>query len=418
MRLGLFGKILAAFWATLVALGLVLMLLFGSTPYQDRPTVRLAPSFLGLLENTLEREGPNAAERERRMLEGSMRERITIARADTGAAVAETATRRLAVAPDGGTYVLEFRRDRSRALSKVSKKALWGGALAGLLFSVGLAWYLGRPVRLLRDGFHRLAEGALDVRLGPSIGRRNDEIADLARDFDRMADRLGQLVTARDRLLNDVSHELRSPLTRLQLAIGLARQDRARRETSLNRIEHEAQKLDRLVDELLTLARAESGAEVTEFFDPVGVVEATICDAELEAEAKGVIFALQSETLEEEARPVVAGSAELFHRAIENVVRNAVRFAPSGSGVEIEATLLEAPLRYRIAVLDRGPGVAPELVDKLLEPFVRADRSGTGLGLAIANRAIRAHGGTIACSNRPGGGFAVEIEVGATKLPD
>ncbi len=420
MRLGLFGKILVAFWATLLALGLVLTLTFrASTPKEDRPFVRLAPSLLQVLANTLEREGYDAAERERRLFVGSISGEITLVPVGgKSRPVSGAHDDRLATAPNGAKFLLSYHRIPSSPFSNISVGVLLSSVFAGLFFSVLLARYLSRPIRVIRKGFHRLATGNLDIRLGPVVGKRNDEIADLARDFDLMAERLGALVTARDRLLHDVSHELRSPLTRMQLAIGLARQDAARRETSLHRIEQEARKLDALVDELLTLARAESGADSSEFFDPVGVVEAVVAGAGLEAEAKNVALAVTPMDVAHQAHLVAAGSADLFYRAVENVVRNAIRFSPEGGTVETTMDLLERPLRWRLMVRDSGPGVPPELLGKLLEPFVRADRSGTGLGLAIANRAVTAHGGKIVCRNREEGGFAVEIEIGATQLVD
>lgn len=120
-----------------------------------------------------------------------------------------------------------------------------------------LAWYLSRPLRHLREALLSVAQGNLATRVRPLMGRRRDEIVDLGADFDAMADRLQQLVEARQRLLHDISHELRSPLTRMQVAIGLLRQDPARTEAMVERIDAEAQRLDAMVGEVLTLARLE-----------------------------------------------------------------------------------------------------------------------------------------------------------------
>jgi two-component system OmpR family sensor kinase len=414
-KLGLFGKILIAFWLTLLALAAALTVVLGSASKEDRSSLRLGPSFLLVLERTLEREGANSAERQRRLLTRSVRTRITIAedglRPDFERS--ESATLRQAVAPDGRTFVIRYHREPAYEVSEVPAFAVWGAAVAGLLFSVAIAAYLSRPLRLLRDGFDRLAGGDLEIRLAGRVGRRSDEFGDLARDFDVMAERLGQLVVARDRLLNDVSHEFRSPLTRLQLAVGLARQDPERTEASLSRIEQEAHRLDLLVDGLLTLARAESGADIEGFFDPVGVVADVVADAGLEANAKGCCIAWTEPLVAEDERPVVAGSPELLRRAVENVLRNAIRFLPPRASIEVTVEIRTAPPVYRIVVQDQGPGVQPELIDKLFEPFVRADQSGTGLGLAIAKRAVRAHHGSITCRNRQGGGLAVVIELPA-----
>ncbi|HBN51357.1 MAG TPA: two-component sensor histidine kinase, partial [Thalassospira sp.] len=163
------------------------------------------------------------------------------------------------------------------------------GVLGGLVFSGVLAWYLTRPIRQLQEGFERLSNGDLTWRLGEKIGRRRDEIADLARDFDVMAVRLQQLIEARDRLLNDVSHELRSPLARMQLAVGLARQKPERIEGSLDRIEKETIRLDELVGELLTLSRAESGASQNQtWLDIDHLLGRVVSDARFEAEATGI----------------------------------------------------------------------------------------------------------------------------------
>jgi two-component system OmpR family sensor kinase len=230
-----------------------------------------------------------------------------------------------------------------------------------------------------------------------------------------MAVRLRQLITARDRLLNDVSHELRSPLTRLQLAIGLARQDPSRTEDSLDRIDREARKLDAMVHELLALSRAESGAaeEVNEYFDPIAVVESVVSDAQFEAQMGGRSISVAMPGVEEPLRPSVRGSAELVRRAIENVVRNALRFSPAGGAVEVVVGIERDPLRYRFAVADEGAGADAAALGKLFDPFVRGDPAGVGLGLAIARRAILAHGGEISARNRAEGGFVVEIEIPA-----
>ena len=315
--------------------------------------------------------------------------------------------------PDGHHYLLTYRVPavmRRGGPFNVPQPILIVAAIAGLTFSIILAWYLTRPINLIRKGFDQLAQGRLDVRLQPLIGRRHDEIASLARDFDTMAARLAQLVTTRDRLLHDVSHELRSPLSRMQLAIGLTRQDPAQFESSMDRIEREMVRLDALVRELLVLARAESGlAASEEYFDPLAMLEFVVEDARFEAEGSNVMVALALPAIPEEKRPTLRGSAELFRRALENIIRNALRFAPRRSTILVKAELLGG--FYLFTVRDEGPGVTHVDLETLFDPFIKADQAGFGLGLAIAKRAVVAHGGTIKAANREGGGFEVVISV-------
>jgi two-component system OmpR family sensor kinase len=421
MRIRLFGKILLAFWLTLFVMSQGLWVLYagaaGAGP-KAGAEIRSGAPVLMLLARRLESSGPAAAQSDLSLLPARFRNQITIAQ-NSGQPLPSSDARpgiaREAVAPDGRRYLLVYRPPGSGGSLDIPPKVLIVAAAAGLVFSLVLAAYLTRPLMTLRRGFRRMAQGDLDVQLADRIGRRGDEISDLARDFDVMAVRLRQLITARDRLLNDVSHELRSPLTRLQLAIGLARQDPKRTEDSLERIDREAGRLDAIVHELLALARAESGAaeEFNEYFDPMAVVESVVSDAGFEAQMSGRQIRLETPRLDEQSHPSIRGSAELVRRAIENVVRNALRFSPAGGRVEVAAEIVRQPLRYRFTVVDEGRGVDAESLGNLFDPFVRGDREGVGLGLAIARRAILAHDGQIRARNREGGGFMVEIEIPA-----
>ena len=281
------------------------------------------------------------------------------------------------------------------------------GLATSLAFSAFLAWYLARPIRSLRWAFDSAAAGKLDTRVTPRIGRRRDEIADLGRDFDRMAQQLQNLIYAQRRLLHDVSHELRSPLARLQAAIGLARQDPAKLDSSLERIEREATRLDDMVGEILTLARLEGGtaAPPKEPVDLAHLVASIAEDARFEAEARGRRISLQ---INEDVH--LAGTPALLHRAVENVVRNALKFTREGTAVDI--SLRSTGKSAILTVSDSGPGIPPDELDKVFVPFYRgigADAAGFGLGLAIAQRAVEAHGGTIRAANVAGGGLRVEI---------
>jgi two-component system OmpR family sensor kinase len=284
------------------------------------------------------------------------------------------------------------------------------GGAASLAVSALLAWYLARPIRTLRWALRSAAEGRLETRVQPLMKGRRDEIADLGEEFDEMARRLQKLVEAQKRLLHDVSHELRSPLARLQAAVGLARQDPGRLEQSLERIEREATRLDELVGEVLALARLE-GAKRESGKEPVDLAElvASVAeDARFEARAANREVALQL------AQPVlVRGRPELLQRAVENVIRNAVKYTAEGSTVQVELSAVGR--RARLQVTDRGPGVAPGDAERIFEPFYRsganASVDGFGLGLAIAQAAIAAHQGSIRAENAAGGGLRVEIEL-------
>ncbi|MFA5119643.1 ATP-binding protein [Zavarzinia sp.] len=328
----------------------------------------------------------------------------------------EQAIARTAELPDGGRLLLVYDarpapRQRPGPFD-IPPPLLVLGTLGGLAFSAALAFYLTRPISRLREGFAVLAGGSFSARLAPRMGRRRDEIADLARDFDRMAERLEGLVALRDQLLHDVSHELRSPLARLQVAIGLARQNPERFDSVLDRIEEESRRIDTMVGELLNLARAEAGSPPGEdYFDLGSLLEAVVQDARFEAGPAGIEIALRID--EAASALVVEGDAELMRRALENVLRNAIRHAPEGSRVDVD--LAHPGDGVAITVADQGKGVAPEDLDRMFEPFVRgagaAAQGGFGLGLAIARRAIRSHGGTIAAVNRPEGGLEVRIEL-------
>jgi two-component system sensor histidine kinase CpxA len=279
-----------------------------------------------------------------------------------------------------------------------------------------LAWYMTKPVTRLRAATQQLAAGDLTARAGDPKSRRGDEIAGLVRDFDSMAGRLETLVRAQSRLLNDISHELRSPLARLNVALGLARQrSGAESATMLERIELEAGRLNELIGRLLTLARMEDGEQHVPS-TPVSLDEVVLSvaeDAEFEAQARHCHVRSEIPA----GIWAVRGEASLLHSAIENVVRNAIRYTREGSTVEIHLEKMAGNGREEavVQVTDCGDGVPPEALEKLFQPFYRLDDArgrqtgGVGLGLAITERAVRFHGGRVTATNRAEGGLMVEI---------
>lgn len=283
------------------------------------------------------------------------------------------------------------------------------GFVASLIVSMMLAWYLSKPISNLRWAFAAAALGRLDTRVAPLMGSRRDEISDLGREFDAMARRLQELLAAQRQLLHDVSHEVRSPLARLHAAVGLARQDPARFAETIERIELEVNRLDQLIGELLTLSRLESGAasERQELVDLMELIAQVCEDARFEAQAGGRTLDYSGGGT---AYAQVQG--ELIYRAIENVVRNAVKYSPPGAHIEVEAQQQPAG-RLLLRIMDRGPGTSDQDLPRIFEPFFRGRGAagGFGLGLAIARQAVLAHGGSIQAANREGGGLIVEISL-------
>lgn len=290
---------------------------------------------------------------------------------------------------------------------------LTAAIVASLLFAFLLAWYFARPIRDLRQAFEAASNGNLAPRFDAS-GKRGDELTNLGRDFDRMTGRLRNLMDSQTRLLHDVSHELRSPLARLQAAIGLAHQQPDKMAASMQRIERESERMDKLIGELLTLSRLEAGAVQAHSEDIciADLVHDIVDDARYEAEPRHVAIEVTGKAAS--ADTVITGQPELLARAVENVVRNAVKHSPDAGKVAVDIALQDGGQQLRIAVLDRGPGVPQADLASIFQPFFRASNTqhsteGHGLGLAIARHVIDAHGGHIAANLRSGGGLCVEM---------
>ncbi len=282
------------------------------------------------------------------------------------------------------------------------------------LVCYGLARYLTKPIVALRAATQRLAKGDLSARVAETT--RQDELADLGRDFNQMAERIEALMKAQQRLVGDVSHELRSPLARLSVALELARLKAGTEAApALDRIEREAERLNELIGQLLTLAKLESGASAApkESVALDKLVRAIVADASFEAASRQrEVKLLRCDECQTE------GSPELLRRAIENVIRNAVRYTPENSAVEV--ALARSGNQAIISVRDFGQGVPPSSLTQLFEPFYRVaearDRrtGGIGLGLSITKSAIQLHGGQVSAANADGGGLIVTIFLPAT----
>lgn len=317
--------------------------------------------------------------------------------------------------PNGERYVLIVAWERPRLTPFFGESPFRylryaGLFLTALLLCWALARYLSSPIGKLRRATQKLAAGDLTARVADQVGNRRDELAALAKDFDVMAERIESLITSQKRLSRDVSHELRSPLARMNVALEIARQ-KSNGETAqvLQRIENESQRLNEMISRLLTLSKLETGSQDFDRreLNLKSLVEQVAADADFEANAKGKSVKILRA---DECR--VLGSESLIQSAVENVLRNAVRYTKEGT--EVEVSLSNGDGNAVVRILDHGGGVPEEELSNLFQPFYRVgearDRGsgGTGLGLAIAEQAIRAHKGTIEARNTDDG---LEVEI-------
>jgi two-component system sensor histidine kinase CpxA len=292
------------------------------------------------------------------------------------------------------------------------------GLLLAGVFCFWLARHITAPLMRLRQATNKIEAGDLSARACAGRNKRKDEIGLLSQQFDQMAERVESLLSDHKRLLSTVSHELRSPLTRLSVAAALLRLCPEEEKLEyVNRIELETEQLNKMISQLLALSRIESGVDARarqEPVDLVSLVQEVAADGNFEAQARSRSVAVG--TLD----PCVAsGIADQIRGAIENVVRNAIRHTRANSEVEISMRRQEeAPTtRAVVQVRDHGPGVPEADLKKIFLPFYRvssseeSDSDGSGLGLAIAERVARMHGGAVRAINAPGGGLLVELEL-------
>ena len=326
------------------------------------------------------------------------------------------------ILPNGEKAVFAVKWDRPKPVpffgeANYRYMRLLGLILTSLLVCYVFALYLSSPIIKLREAAKSLAAGNLQTRVVPVIGKRRDEIGKLARDFDEMAERIESLITSQKRLTRDVSHELRSPLARLNVALELAKQ-KSSPETHglLDRIEREGKRLNEMISQILTLSKLESQAETIEKKDVnlCRLVEKVVADANFEAAAQN-----KKVEITKNAECTVVGSETLLRSAVENVLRNALRYAKNKVEVKLEKT----KNAIVIEIKDDGEGVSEDELDKLFTPFYRVGEArerksgGVGLGLAITEQAVVSHKGAITAKNAANGGLLIEIKLPANAAP-
>ena len=332
------------------------------------------------------------------------------------------------VSADGTAYTVLLVPRRPSIFGALSlpgiSLAILGIALVvSALTSWWLARHLSAPIRRIQEGARALASDSADVslsaglRVSAGLEGRKDEVAVLARDFDAMADQLRANRSAITQLLRDISHELRSPLARMRVALGLARQPPADLSRQLDRLEREIERLDSLISQVLKLARLHgTDAPFTrEAFDLDEVIEEVVRDANFEGAVKNCRVRLDGA-----ANAAVNGNRDLLRSAIENVLRNAVRYSHQDSLIDV--SVARSGTEVSILIRDGGPGVPAKDLERIFEPFYRVaesrdrDTGGEGIGLAITAQVMKAHGGSASAANRREGGLEVRLSLPADAL--
>ena len=372
-------------------------------PGPGRQLQQILPLYAELAATAFEQGGPAAVDALTRRVEAEHGLQLDLAVNPEVCGKPDDAAPTLsAVVTHGGTHyclVAENLPARVRPWHWSDVALLLELALCGV-FSFLLAQYLLQPIRKISNAAQALGRGDLTARAGPKLGRRRDEAGELVRQFDRMADRIALLIQAQQRFIGDVSHEIKSPLARISMALGLARREAgAAAAPRFDRMEREIETITQLISELLTLSSLQA-AGVTRRFEPVdlcGIVQGVVDDAAFEHPDRPVRFTAPVGPVE------IAGDAVLLRRAVENVLRNALFYTPAGTAVSV--TLDEVAEGVAITIRDQGPGVPAEALGHLFDPFYRVDEArarntgGIGIGLAICDRAIRLHGGTVTAAN-------------------
>lgn len=301
---------------------------------------------------------------------------------------------------------------------KHQKFLLWrlGEAMPFFLFftaasCLAMARYMVKPVAELSEASRKFAGGDLSARAGKSAESRLDEIGDLAVDFNEMADKIETLIRSQRRLFSDISHELRSPLARLQITVELLQKKNSEADQSmLGRIEKEIHRMNEMIEEVLNYSKLETeNIEISMSETSLAEILQKVCnDASFEGKSRNCHISLRMSE-----KPRIKAAVGLIERAVENILRNALKYSPDNSEIEVSLEVVDKTIVISIA--DQGPGVPETELEKLFSPFYRyqedRDRKtgGVGLGLAIAQRAIKLHKGTIQLENRPEGGLRAKI---------
>ena len=436
----LFWKLFFALWLSIMGFAVIMAWVNNSLArpsIPEEPAARFSRDIDMLdkrLSTALQNQGPQAARRILRGLPSRMRNHIYLFDENGKELMGRDQmaerlrsrniqkTRRELVDGQNRAYqLIVLRRPPRGALLEPGMRGialrLLIAAFISALLSFMIARYLAAPLIRLGAASRRLAAGDMSTRIGPPLAERKDEFGALAADFDEMATRLQDLQRANHRLLRDVSHELRSPLARLRVALEIARnRDSEPVAGELDRIELESERLEMLVDEVLALLRetSETSPLRREKFDLVELLAdlQDVVKYEVAEDAPGI-------QLNTGGPLPINADRELLWRAFENLVRNALIHTHNGTGVEITARLAKNKSRIEVYVRDTGPGIPTQHLDKIFQPFYRVqearDRNsgGHGLGLAIAEAAIKRHGGTIKAQNRETGGLEIQVSLPA-----
>ena len=418
----LFWKFFRIIWLTLAASLAVIILivkLLQAVPFAGELEQERRVLVLNLTANILVQDGEDAGARFVSTSEKTQPLGLSLSKpAEADACAAKNTLTTRSVLKDGVCYRLSVSAPASSIFDNLGPFMPWITILIASTIAAGaLARYLIRPVVHLRDGLSALAHGRFDFRIGDKMAGRKDEVTALAYDFDASAARLQELQDAQQRLFHDVSHELRSPLSRLQAAVGVLRQSPAKLGAMLDRMDREVERLDTLVGEVLTLARLTAGSGrplKTQTIDVIELLNEILGDAAFEAQAREVTITTSVDGI---FRAEVEG--ELIYRALENVVRNAVKYTDEHSRISVSCEVGSDRLTIRVG--DQGPGVGRDELERIFQPFSRGKdavpRGGYGLGLAITRQAIERHGGRVHASLPEAGGLAITLELPRRPMP-